>query len=71
MTAHLNPPRERRKTRLNEAASNTQIPEGVAPGGAAGAQRQRGGRGRMVGGSRWVVEWLSGDRSGGFGGALP
>lgn len=50
MTAHLNPPSERRKTRLNEAASSTQIPEGVAPWGAAGAQWQRGGREKMVGG---------------------
>lgn len=44
MTAHLNPPSERRKTRLNEAASDTQIPEGVAPRGAAGAEWHGGGR---------------------------
>lgn len=43
MTAHLNPPSERRKTRLNEAASDTQIPEGVAPWGAVGAEWRGGG----------------------------
>lgn len=48
MTAHLNPPSERRKTRLNEAASDTLIPEGVAPRGAAGAQWHGGGREKPV-----------------------
>lgn len=33
MTAHLNPPDEQKKTRLNEAASSTQIPVGAAPKG--------------------------------------
>lgn len=45
MTAHLNPPSERRTTRLNEAASDTLIPEGVAPRGAAGAQWHWGRKG--------------------------
>lgn len=48
MTAHLNPPSERRKTGLNEAASDPQTPEGVAPRGAAGAEWHGGGREKRV-----------------------
>lgn len=47
MTAHLNPPSERRKkTSLNEAASSTQIPESFAPWGATGGRAAGGEDGR-------------------------
>lgn len=59
MTAQLNPPSQRRKTRLNETASNTQVPEGVAPWGAAGENW-------WVVSSGWL-ELLSRERSGIFG----
>lgn len=48
MTAHLNPPREGGGS-LNEAASSTQIPEGVVTSAGAG-----GWKGKKKKKSEWV-----------------
>lgn len=59
MTAHLNPPSEgRRKQALMKLPSSTWRPGSVAPRGAAGAGRKKGGKR----GELWIAMLQSSDR---------